>query len=69
MKIVSKVLAVVGVLLFACACVGRFINGSTVFGCIAPCYALEAKTVVLGATSLMVMAVLAFLFAGDKKQG
>lgn len=66
MKVVSYVLAAVGALLFAYAVVGRFIGGPTVFGYI---YALEAKTVVLGANTILLLAVLAALYARDKKQG
>lgn len=64
MKKVSYVLAVVGVLLFAYAVIGRFIGESSVFGYI---YALEAKTVVLGANTILLMAVLAWLYAKNGK--
>jgi hypothetical protein len=52
------VLAVIGVFLFVYAEVFRFISDPTVFGNI---YPLEADTVVLGANSILLMAILARL--------
>lgn len=66
MKVVSYILAAVGLLLFAYAIVARFVSGPTVFGYI---YALEAKTVVLGVNTILLLAVLAALYARDKIQG
>ena len=62
MKIISNVLAVIGVFLFVYAEIFRFISDPTVFGNI---YPLEADTVVLAANSLFLMAILARLC--DKK--
>jgi hypothetical protein len=65
MKAISNVLAVIGILLFVYAIVGRFTGGaSTVFGYV---YALQAKTVVLGANTILILAVLAALCARDGK--
>jgi hypothetical protein len=58
MKAVSNVLAVIGVFLFVYAEIFRFISDPTVFGNI---YPLEADTVVLGANSIFLMAILARL--------
>lgn len=58
MKAISNVLAVIGVLLFVYAEIFRFISDPTVFGKI---YPLEADTVVLGANSIFLMAILARL--------
>jgi hypothetical protein len=62
MKIISNVLAVIGVFLFVYAEIFRFISDPTVFGNI---YPLEADTVVLGANGILLMAILARLC--DKK--
>ena len=58
MKTLSNVLALIGVFLFVYAEVFRFISDPTVFGYI---YPLEADTVVLGANSIFLMAILARL--------
>jgi hypothetical protein len=58
MKILSNVLAVIGVFLFVYAEIFRFISDPTVFGNI---YPLEADTVVLGANSFFLMAILSRL--------
>ena len=60
MKTLSYVLAAIGVFLFVYSVIFRFVNDPTVFGYI---YALKAKTVVLGANSLLLMAILACLYA------
>ncbi len=59
MKILSYVLAVIGVFLFVYAEIFRFISDPTVFGNI---YPFEADTVVLGANSIFLMAILAYLY-------
>jgi len=63
MKILSYVLAVIGVFLFVYAEIFRYISDPTVFGNI---YPLEADTVVLGANGIFLMAILAYLYS--KKQ-
>ena len=60
MKRLSYILAAIGTALFVYASIFRFVRGSTVFGYI---FALQAKTVVLGANSLLLIAVLAWLYA------
>ena len=60
MKNLSYVLGVAGVLLFIYAILGRFIGGPTVFGYI---FALDAKTVVLGANTFLILAVLVTLYS------
>ena len=59
MKVLSYILTVIGVVLFVYAVIFRFVGGTTVFGYIFP---LQPKTVVLGANSLLLMAILAYLF-------
>jgi hypothetical protein len=59
MKVLSCVLAVIGVFLFVYAEIFRFISDPTVFGNI---YPLEADTVVLGANGILLMAILAHLY-------
>ena len=58
MKSISCVLSVIGVFLFVYAEIFRFISDPTVFGYI---YPLGADTVVLGANSIFLMAILARL--------
>ena len=60
MKRLSYILAAIGTALFVYASIFRFVRGSTVCGYI---FALEAKTVVLGANSLLLIAILACLYA------
>lgn len=48
MKGLSYILAAIGTALFVYASIFRFVKGSTVFGYI---FALQAKTVVLGANT------------------
>ena len=60
MKRLSYILAVIGTALFVYAAIFRFVSGSTVFGYI---FALQAKTVVLGANTLLLIAILAWLYA------
>ena len=59
MKVLSYVLAVIGVVLFVYAVIFRFVSDPTVFGNI---YPLQAKTVVLGANTILLIAVLAYLY-------
>lgn len=60
MKVLSYVLAVIGLVLFVYAVIFRFVSGSTVFGYV---YALQAKTVVLGANTILLIAILAYLYS------
>ena len=60
MKIVSYVLSAVGLFLFLYAIVGRFVYNPTVFGYIR---AFETRTVVIGANTLLLLAVLAILYS------
>lgn len=60
MKRLSYILAAIGTALFVYASIFRFVKGSTVFGYI---FALQAKTVVLGANTLLLIAILAWLYA------
>ncbi|MFC1707798.1 hypothetical protein ACFL59_13460 [Planctomycetota bacterium] len=64
MKALSYLLAVVGVALLVCAVVGRFVGEPTVFGHVRP---FNPKTVVLGANSVLLMAILARLYGGGGK--
>jgi len=59
MKILSYILAAVGAVLFIYAAIFRFIGGITVFGYI---FALQPKTVVLGANTILLIAILAYLY-------
>ena len=59
MKVLSYVLAVIGAGLFIYAVIFRFVGGPTVFGYIHP---FQAKTVVLGANTILLMAILAYLY-------
>ena len=59
MKALSYVLAVIGVILFVYAAIFRFVSDPTVFGNI---YPLQAKTVVLGANTILLTAILAYLY-------
>lgn len=63
MKMLSNVLIIVGIALFAYACIGRFVNGDTVFGYIFP---LQAKTAVLGANSLLLIGIALAVYSGKK---
>ena len=63
MKMLSYIFTAVGILLFVYACVGRFVNGETVFGYIFP---LEAKTVVLGANSILLIGISLALYSVKK---
>ncbi|MCM8763091.1 MAG: hypothetical protein NC936_01175 [Candidatus Omnitrophica bacterium] len=60
MKKLSSVLAVIGVLLFIYAIIARFVKGPTAFGYLIP---LDPKTVVLGANTILLIAILAFLYS------
>lgn len=63
MKMLSYIFTAAGILLFAYACVGRFVGGDTVFGYIFP---LEAKTVVLGANTILLIGISLALYGGKK---
>ena len=54
MKALSSILVVIGAALFAYAIAGRFVNGPTVFGYV---MALDAKTLVLGANTFIVLGI------------
>ncbi len=60
MKRLSYILAAIGTALFVYASIFRFVKGSTVFGYI---FALQAQTVVLGANTLLLIAIVAWLYA------
>jgi hypothetical protein len=60
MRILSYVFAVIGVFLFVYAEIFRFISDPTVFGNI---YPLGADMVVLGANSILLIAILAYLYS------
>jgi hypothetical protein len=60
MKRLSYILAAIGTVLFVYATIFRFVKGSTVFGYI---HAFEPKTFVLGANTLLLIAILAWLYA------
>jgi hypothetical protein len=60
MKKLSYVLAVIGVAIFVYACIFRFVDQPTVFGYI---HAVQARTAVIGANSILLMAALAYLYA------
>ena len=62
MKVLSCIIGLIGIGLFIYAVIGRFINGPSVFGFIFP---LEAKTVVLGANTLLLIAI--FMSTCSKK--
>lgn len=59
MKLLSYILAAIGIFLFVYAVIFRFVSDPTVFGYI---YALQAKTVVLGANTILLIAILAYLY-------
>jgi len=60
MKVLSYILTAIGVVLFVYAVIFRFVRDPTVFGYI---YALQAKTVALGANTLLLIAILAYLYS------
>ena len=60
MKVLSYVLAVMGTALFVYATIFRFVDEPTVFGYI---LALQAKTVVLGANTILLIAILVHLYS------
>ena len=62
MKRLSHILAALGTALFVYTAIFRFVRGSTVFGYI---FALQAKTVILGANTLLLIAILAWLYAKE----
>jgi hypothetical protein len=51
---------VIGVAIFVYACIFRFVDQPTVFGYI---HAVQARTAVIGANSILLMAALAYLYA------
>ncbi|MDD5045017.1 MAG: hypothetical protein PHU91_01220 [Candidatus Omnitrophica bacterium] len=62
MKKLSKLLGIIGILLVIYAVAAKFVNGPTAFGYV---MALDPKTVVLGANTLLLIAILLFIY--DKK--
>ncbi|MCM8779997.1 MAG: hypothetical protein NC914_02475 [Candidatus Omnitrophica bacterium] len=62
MKKLSYALTAIGIILFIYAVIARFVNGPTAFGYF---MAVDPKTVVLGANTLLIIAVLLFIY--DKK--
>jgi multisubunit Na+/H+ antiporter MnhG subunit len=64
MKKLSYILGAIGTLLFVYACIGRFVYEPTVFGRF---HAMQAKTVVMGANTILLFAILAALCAHDQK--
>lgn len=63
LRLASFVFGAVGIVLFIYAIVGRFVNGPTVLGYV---YPLDAKTLVLGANSLLLIAI--FLSFSSKQK-
>lgn len=57
MKVASKILAVLGILLAAYALVGRFVGGTQVLSSLVP-GGIAAGTMMAGANTLLVLAVL-----------
>jgi multisubunit Na+/H+ antiporter MnhF subunit len=60
MKALANIIAVIGLLLVVYAVVSKFIAGPTSFGYI---YALDPKTVILGANTLLLIAILANIYS------
>jgi hypothetical protein len=61
-KALSYVFAVVGILLVICAVLGRFIDSQTVFGNFIPDGGMAATSVMLGADTFLLLAILAYLY-------
>ncbi|MBN1894824.1 hypothetical protein JW906_10030 [bacterium] len=61
-KTLSWIFAGIGVLLMICAVLGRFISEPTVFGDIVPPEGMDATSVMIGANSFLLLAILAHLF-------
>ena len=68
MKKVSYALAIVGVLMLVYAVVGRFISEPTVLGWLPPPgFPMQPKSLVIGANSVLLLAVLASLCSLGRK--
>lgn len=63
-KLLSGVFAVAGVLLAACAVLGRFIYAPSVFGGVLP-PGMAASSVLVAANTLLLLAVVAHLYKKD----
>lgn len=57
----SRVLAVAGILLMIYSFLGRFIDRHTVFGYLIP-NGMSASSAMIGANTLLLLAILAFLY-------
>jgi len=61
-KVLSYVFAAIGVLLMICAVLGRLIHSQTVFGNIIPGGGMAAASVMVGANTFLLLAILAYLY-------